>query len=65
MEPNQDIRIVFRMKYAAKMQLLGHKLLDTMPNPNDDRYTCWIFQNDPTFDGDLHEIIKGGRRKWN
>lgn len=62
MEPKQDIKIVFRMKYAAQMQLLGHKLLDTMPNPKDDRYMCWIFEDDPTFDRDLHEIIEEGRR---
>ena len=62
MEPNQDIKIVFRMTYAAKMRMLGHKLLSTMPNPNDSRYTCWIFEDDDTFDQDLHNIIKEGRR---
>ena len=62
MEPNQDIKFVFRMKYAAKMRMLGHKLVGTMPNPNDSKYTCWIFQDDDTFDLDLHNIIKEGRR---
>ena len=62
-KPNQnDIRIVFKMNYAIKMQLLGHKVLKTMPNPNNNNYICWIFQWDQTFDSDLHEIIEGGRK---
>lgn len=56
-------KIVFKMQFAIKMQLLGHKLLTTMPNPKDSRYTCWIFQDDKDFDSDLHAlIVKGGEK---
>lgn len=62
---DSDIRIVFKLQYAAKMQLLGHKLLSTMPNPNDHLLICWIFQLDQTFDSDLQKLIKEGKDKKN
>lgn len=56
-------KIVYKMQFAIKMQLLGHKLLVTMPNPKDSKYTCWIFQEDDTFDSDLHNLIMRGGSK--
>lgn len=50
------------MQYAIKMKLKGHKVITTLPNPVDSRYLCWVFEDDQTFDSDLHEIIEEGRR---
>ena len=50
------------MDYALQMQVLGHKLIQTLPNPKNDKYLCWAFEDDDTFDGDLHNLIEGGRR---
>lgn len=61
---DKQIRIVFKMKYAAKMQILGHKLLSIMPNPTNSKYDCWVFQYDQTFDSDLHQIIQEGRKNY-
>ena len=58
-----NIKIVYKKDYAANMIALGHRLIGTMPNPVDDKYTCWIFEDDETFYGDLHEIINRGRHK--
>lgn len=59
---NNQIRIVYKMQYAIKMQLLGHTLLNKIPNPTNENYDCWIFELDNTFDSDLHELIEEGRR---
>ena len=65
-EPRQiqipEIKYVFRMKFAMQMQVLGHKLLKTSPSPTNPKYNVWIFEDDDTFDSDLHEIIQEDRR---
>ena len=55
-------KIVYKMDYAIKMKILGHNLLTTMPNPVEPTYKCFIFEDDPTFDADLHSIIIEGRK---
>ncbi len=66
MEPRQiqipQIKCVFRMKFAMQMQVLGHKLLKTSPSPTNPKYNVWIFEDDDTFDSDLHELIQEDRR---
>jgi len=42
----QKTKIVYKMDYAIRMKLLGHKLLTTMPNPVDNHYQCFIFEDD-------------------
>ena len=60
----QKTKIVYKMDYAIRMKLLGHKLLTTMPNPVDNHYQCFIFEDDQTFDQDLHMIINEGREQY-
>ena len=60
---NTNIKIVYKMQYAIKMKLLNHEMLTTIPNPIDEKYKCWIFKDDQTFDSDLHAIISEGRKK--
>lgn len=59
---NPQIKIVYKMQYAIKMKLKGHNILTTMKNPKNEKYQCWVFKDDQTFDSDLHEIIEEGRR---
>lgn len=65
MQNTSTIRIVYKMQYAIKMKLKGHKVLTMMPNPKDQKYQCWVFENDQTFDSDLHLIIAEGRKENN
>ncbi len=59
---NTKTKIVYNMQYAIQMKILGHKVLTTMPNPKDNKYQCWIFEDDQTFDSDLSELITEGRK---
>jgi len=52
---------VYNMRYAIRLKQMGHKCVDTMPNPKNNKYTVWIFEVDETFDRDLSALIKGGR----
>ena len=45
------------------MKVLGHHLLTTIPNPKNEKYKCWIFEDDDTFDHDLHTLISEGRKR--
>lgn len=58
-----EVKIVYKRDYAASMIALGHKFISTMPNPINEKYTCWIFEDDDSFYDDLHEIIIRGRHK--
>lgn len=59
-----NTRIVYKMQYAIKMKLLGHKILTTLPNPANEKLQCWIFENDSTFDSDLQDLITEGRKNY-
>ena len=59
---NNKPKVIYSMQYAIQMKLLGHKILTTMPNPKNNKYQCWIFEDDQTFDSDLHRIIEEGRK---
>jgi len=61
-KPIPETQIVYKKDYAVSMIAIGHKLIGTMPNPTNDKYICWIFEDDDTFYADLHEIIERGRR---
>ena len=58
---NSNVKIVYSMKYAIQLKLKGHKVLTTMPNPNNDNLMCWVFERDQTLDSDLSELIQGGK----
>lgn len=53
----QEPKVVYSMKNAIQMKIKGHKLLTTMPNPKNPKFSCWVFEDDPSFDSDLHQII--------
>ena len=36
---NEEYRIVYSMKYAMKLIEMGHKVISTMPNPEEPKYT--------------------------
>ena len=55
---NKAIRIIYSMHYAIQMKLLGHQVLTTMPNPKNNKYQCWIFKDDQTFDSDFSSLVR-------
>ena len=54
---NAEYKIVYRMDYAMKLKQKGHVIDSIMPNPKNNKYNVWIFQNDETFDADLKALI--------
>lgn len=56
-----EFRIVYSMRIAMKLIKMGHKVASTMPNPEEPKYTTWIFENDKTFEADL-TALRGGFR---
>lgn len=57
----QTTKVIYSMKVAIQLKDLGHKIVMTMPNPNDNKLICWVFEKDQSFDSDLSNIIE--RRK--
>lgn len=54
-------RVIYSMKMAVELIEKGHKVIMTMPNIKDPRYTVWVFSVDETFEADF-EALKGGSR---
>lgn len=54
-------KIVYSMRIAMYLIKKGHKVITTMPNPEEPQYTTWIFQMDKTLELDFNKI-KGGCR---
>ena len=52
-------KIIYKKDYAIKLIAMGHKLLETMPNPYKKEFICWIFEEDDTLDEDLNRLIRG------
>ncbi len=55
-------KIVYRMDYAMALKKKGHKLTSTMPNPKDNRYNIFIFEDDCTLEADLKALIGNNSR---
>lgn len=60
---NAEYKIVYRMDFAMKLKNMGHIVSSTMPNPKNNRYNVWIFENDETFDSDLQALISDDCRR--
>ena len=58
---NLKYKIVYSLKIAMYLIKKGHKVITTMPNPEEPQYTTWIFQMDDTLESDFNSA-KGGCR---
>lgn len=56
-----EYKIIYSLRIAMYLIKKGHKVVTTMPNPEEPQYTAWIFQLDDTFETDF-EHVKGGAR---
>ena len=54
-------KIIYSLRIAMFLIENGHKVITTMPNPEEPQYTTWIFQMDNTLERDFN-IAKGGSR---
>ena len=61
-DTNSKMKIIYKMQYAIKLKIKGHNVLTTMPNPNNNKLDCWVFEDDQTLDSDLQELIEEGRK---
>ena len=48
-EQSSDFKIVYKMSLAMKLIKMGFTPITTMPNPNNNKFICWIFENTEEF----------------
>ena len=60
---NQKMKIVYSLKVHAQLQLLGFECIGSMPNPNDDKLSCWIYEQTPEFTEAFDKIIERGGKQ--
>ena len=56
-----EYKMIYSLKIAMSLIKKGHKVITTIPNPEEPQYTTWIFQIDDTFEEDF-QSIRGGNR---
>lgn len=56
-----EYKIIYSLRIAMFLIKKGHKVITTMPNPEEPQYTTWIFQMDDTLERDFN-MMKGGSR---
>lgn len=49
-------KIVLKMSVAMQLKEIGYKVLDTMPNRNDERFLVWVFEATPDFMQDFKKL---------
>ena len=49
-------RMVFSIKYARQLIKMGHKVLETLPNPRKPELDMFLFKADATFDEDFKKL---------
>lgn len=58
-----EYKIVYSLKIAMYLIKHGHKVVTTMPNPEEPQYTTWIFQMDSTLERDFNFAKEGCRNE--
>lgn len=56
-----EYKIIYSLRIAMFLIKKGHKVITTMPNPEEPQYTTWIFQMDETLERDFNKVKGGGR----
>ena len=41
---NSNVKIVYSLRVHTQLQLWGFKHIGMMPNPQDEKYSCWIYE---------------------
>ena len=54
-------KIVYSLDIQIKLQKRGFRYECCMPNPHNERYMCWVYENTPEFAQAFDEILRGGR----
>lgn len=62
MSNQNKFKIVYKMEYAMALIEQGHEVFQTAANPNNPNLLMWIFKVDDTFEQDLLQLIREGRR---
>lgn len=52
-------KIIYSLRVMTKLVNLGYVPIETLKNPKDIKYNCWLFAATPEFMKDLDKILKG------
>lgn len=58
---SNDYLVVYKLQLAMALMKKGHKPFQTMPNPANTNYTCWVFEKSPELVRDFEMLLKEGK----
>ena len=58
---NEQTKIIFSKKVLLQLMEMGFRPIETMQNPTDPHYLCWVFARTDEFNKAL-DVVLGGMR---
>lgn len=56
---NQNVKIIYSLKFHIELQRQGFECLMEMKNPNNPKFNCWVYQVTPEFLSAFDALIRG------
>ena len=56
--------IVYSLKIHSQLQIRGIPFLCSMPNPKNEKYTCWVYEKNADFSKAFNEIVESGGKHY-
>ncbi len=53
-------KVIYSLRVMRDLLEMGFRPIETLENPIDERYKCWIFEKTAEFDAALDKVL-GGR----
>lgn len=54
----QNAKVIYSLRIFLELQKQGFMPIATMPNPNDQKLMCWVFERTPEFIKALDQILE-------
>ena len=58
---SNDYLVIYKLKIAMALMKKGYKPFQTMPNPANSNFICWIFEKTPELVKDFELLLKEGK----
>ena len=55
---SNDYLVVYKLSFAMALMKKGHKPIQTLPNPANLKFVCWVFEKTPEFIKDFEQLLK-------
>ena len=59
---NQNVKIIYSLRFHIELQRQGFNPVLEMKNPNNPKYNCWVYEETPDLLTAFDALVRGGAR---